>query len=522
MERRSFFQLMAGTVLASSASGSLANPVARQGQGKRLRIAVGGVSHETNSFSSEVTDITAFRRDAWFEGEAVVTNNRGVRNYLGGMIEEAGIIGCELLPTFYAATPPSAVIKPETWTELRSRVIEGLKRVQPFDAICLSLHGAGSAENALDIEGDLLTGIREQFGFDMPLAVTLDLHGNITERMVDHADFLFGVMQYPHLDSFERGREAIRSLDRMLKGELKPEMVVVTPPMIIPTTSTFFGPAKVINDRCAQWEAKPGMIDCTFFHGFPWMDAAHVGPSIVAIANGDIALARAAAQDVADLLWSTRETFHLRYPGAVEGLRQALESGQRPVLINETSDNPGAGGPGDGTHLLKAMIEKNEPGMIFFHIADPETVAAAHAAGKGAVIDIKLGGKTDKLHGAPLAVRAKVMRTTVVDYVSTGPMQKGKRIFLGKSALLRVGNVDVIVAERKYQAFNADLLPLHGLQMKDYRILAIKSSQHYRAFFQTAVPKIVTVDTPGVATFDFSTLAYRSAVKYKWPLNKAL
>jgi microcystin degradation protein MlrC len=516
MKRRSFLHFLSGSAVLASAPQGLARAAtaAAKKTGAR-RIAVGGVAHETNSFSAEVTDIAAFRRNGWYEGQEVLSRNKGVSSYIGGMIDEAGVIGAELLPTFYASTPPSDLIQADTWTELRARMISGLKSVAPFDAICLSLHGAGSAENSLDIEGDLLSAVRAEFGYDIPIAVTLDLHGNITQRMVDNADFLFGVMQYPHIDAYDRGREAVKSLDKMLKGEINPKMVIVTPPMIIPTTTTFFGPAKTINDRCAVWEGKPGVIDCTFFHGFPYVDAPHIGPSVVAIADGDIELARAAAQDVADLLWSTRESFHIKHPGAEEGFKQALASPQKPVLINETSDNPGAGGPGDGTHLLKVMIEKNEPGTVFFHIADPETVAAAHAAGKGKEINIKLGGKTDTLHAAPLPVKATVVNNTVADYISSGPMGKGGRVFLGKSTLLRIGNVDVVVAERKAQALNVDMLTLHGLEMKNYRVLAIKSSHHYRGFFQTAVPKIVTVDTPGVATFDFSTFNFKSPIKYK-------
>lgn len=484
-----------------------------------MRIAIAQVSHETNTFSSELTDKAAFSIRSWIEGEEILRRHRGVRDYIGGMIDEAEALGgIALLPTFAAITSPSGYIRAETWAEIKRRVLEGLKAVMPFDAICLELHGAGVAESTGDIEGDLLRALRLEFGTAMPIAATLDLHGNITERMIDNADMLFGVKEYPHIDMYDRGRDAIRSLDLMLRGTLKPRMALTRLPMIIPTTTTFHGPLKEVNARCAGWEAKPGVVHCATYHGFPYADSAATCVSVIAITDGDEELAQQVTRDVADFIWSQREVFAISLPDAATGLELALTCPESPVIVNETSDNPGAGAPGDGTWLLAEMLRRNVAGTCFAHLADAEVVAAAHQAGEGARIKVLLGGKVDRLHGEPLDVEAEVVMNTRCRFIATTPMGKGGEKDYGLSTRLRIGNVDVIVTELKSQLLDDEMLKLHGMPMDRYKVIAIKSSQHFRAFFEKAAARIVTVDTPGVSTFDFSNFAFRSSVKYLYPL----
>lgn len=485
-----------------------------------MRVAIGQVTHETNSFSSELTDEAAFRQRSWDKGENVFPKHKGVRSYIGGMLDEGKEIGgYEFLPTFAANASPSGPITAETWSTITNNLLEGLRNAAPFDAICLDLHGAGISENSFDIEGDLLKAIRDEFGYEIPLVANLDLHANMTQKMIDHSDLLLGVNLYPHTDTYERGREIIKRLYQMLKGEIHPVMSLKLLPMIMPTTTTLFGPAAIVNEKCRIWESKEGMLDCTFFHGFPYTDSPEIGVSVLAIADGNKALAIEAAEDVATDIWLMREQFQVSLPSAAEGLEMVWASEEAPIVVNETSDNPGAGGPGDGTHLLSEMLNANVPLTCFAHICDPEVVEAAFQAGEGAEIEVDLGGKKDTLHGSPLRVVAKVLLVTHCVFTATSMMVKGRRTDLGRSVRLLIGNVDVIVTEIKSQLFDDELLKLHGINMSTYKLIALKSSQHFRAFFQPLVAKIITVDTPGISTFDFSTFEYTSAAKDKYPLN---
>ncbi|TMV45449.1 M81 family metallopeptidase [Paenibacillus mesophilus] len=486
-----------------------------------MRIAIGQVLHETNTFSSERTDEAAFRRQEWCEGGHIFPAHEGVRDYIGGMIDEARDLGgIELVPTLAVSAEPSGIIAADTWERIKLRLLDSLRNAGPLDAICLALHGAGIAETSDDIEGELLHAIRAEFGRDIPIAATLDLHANMTHEMVGHADLLLGVNHYPHSDEYDRGREAIRRLRAMISGTIRPSMHLVKLPMLIPTSTTLFGPAKEVNEACWAWENRPGMLDCTFFHGFPYTDSPEVGASVLAVSDGDDRLAREAAADAADEVWRRRDAFNVKYPSPADGLMAALAADEVPVIINETSDNPGAGAPGDGTFLLREMLAANVPQTCFCHICDPDVVQAAHRAGVGARIEVELGGKTDGLHGSPVSTVALVRMLTDGTFVQTSPMWRGKKIDLGQTARLRIGNVDVIVTSIKSQLLDDELLKLHGIDMLRYKVIGIKSSQHFRGFFQNRVPRIMTVDCPGLSTFDFSGFDYRRIVRPIHPLDR--
>ncbi len=485
-----------------------------------MRVAIGGVSHETNTFCRGTTTIDAFKERAWAVGPQIIENNRGVHNYIGGIIDAAERLGIELAPTFYASATPSATIAGETFAELRSNLLDGLRNAGEFDAVCLSLHGAGVAEGIDDIEGALIQDVRELVGDDTPIVVTLDLHGNMTKQMVDHADALLGVNLYPHTDSYDRGVEAIELLPNLVAGKVKPVMHLTTIPMVIPSTTTNLSPAKDVNELCWEIEKRPGVLDCTFYHGFAPADIPRVGISVLAIADGDPDLARQVSEEVARHIWEIREQFRVSPTPPAEAFRQALATEGRPVIINEKADNPGGGGPGDGTHLLRAMIETDLQETCFGFIYDPETAAQAHEAGVGATIEIRLGGKTEDLHGEPIVAQAYVKALTDGQFIQQSPMGRGGRVNLGKMARLVIGGIDVLVSSIRTQTLDAEVFLLHGIDVTRYKIVAIKSSNHFRAGFEPIAHAIIRADTPGLVSADLTTFSYERLQRPIWPLDE--
>lgn len=484
-----------------------------------MRFAIGQVAHETNTFCQGTTSIADFQAREWLHGQALIERHRGVRDYVGGMIAAAERLGVELAPTFAAQTEPSGTIAREAFEAMRNALTEGLRAAGPVDAVCLALHGAGIAEGVDDIEGALLAAVRDVVGPDVPVVATLDLHANMTQAMVDHADALLGVHFYPHTDSFERGTEAVELAARMARGEVRPAMALATLPMLVTGATTNLSPAREVNTICAEWEERPGIVDCTFFHGFPYTDIPHVGAAVVAIADGDRAEAERAARDVARRVWDMREAFRHEPAPAAEAIRRALAAEGRPVVINEKSDNPGGGAPGDGTHLLRAMLESNLTDACFGFIFDPETAAQAHRAGAGADIDVRLGGKTDDLHGAPIETRAYVKCLTDGRFIQQSPMGRGKQVDLGPMARLVIGGVDVLVSSVRTQTLDPEVFLLHGIDVTRYKIVALKSTQHFRAGFEPVAAHIIQADTPGLTSSDLSLFPYTRLRRPIWPLD---
>jgi microcystin degradation protein MlrC len=396
-----------------------------------------------------------------------------------------------------------------------------LQAALPVDAVCLSLHGAGVVAGVDDLEGDLLGHVRALLGPTVPIVVTLDLHGNITPAMVERDDLLLGVNFYPHVDGYERGVEAIEQATRIVRGEIRPRAALAPLPMMISASATDESAARRINERCWEWEARPGLLDCTFFHGFPYKDLPQVGVSVYAAADGDADLARRAVADVAARLWEHRDDFLVDLVPPEEAIRRALAVAGRPVVINEGADNPGGGSPGDGTHLLRAMIGANLTEACFGFLADPETSAQAHAAGVGRTVRVNLGGKTDDLHGAPIETDAYVKCLTDGRFTLTTPMGRGRPVDLGPCARLAIGGIDVIVSSVRTQTLDPEVFLLHGIDVARYRIVALKSSAHFRAGFAELAAAIVGCDTPGLVSRDLATIPYQRLERPIWPLDRA-
>jgi microcystin degradation protein MlrC len=484
-----------------------------------MRIAIGEFAHETNTFCPGVTGLDAFQSRYWNLGDELIAHHRGVRNDLGGMIAAGERLGVDLVPTLATTTQPSATVSREAYETIRDTLIDRIVAAGPLDAVCLALHGAGSAEGIDDMEGEFLSELRTAVGTETPVVVSLDLHGNTTEAMLRHADALFYCHEYPHIDTYERGAEAIEAVVRIARGELHPVKRLVRLPVAIPPSTTFEGPAAAINERCFQWEQEPGVIDCNFTHGFPHTDVPVIATSVLVTTDGGPSLARRVADDVVTLIVETLEDFRQMLPGAEESIAQALAAEAPPVVVAEVSDNPGGGAPGSGTHLLRALLAANAPDTCFGFVWDPETAAQAHVAGTGATIPVRLGGFSDDLHGAPIAANAYVKALTDGRFRLTNPMGAGSQVNLGPMARLVIGNVDVIVGSRRAQTLDDQLFLLHGIDVRRMRVVALKSHQHFRGGFREIAGTNIRCDTPGLTTSNLANLPYRRISRPVWPLD---
>jgi microcystin degradation protein MlrC len=276
-----------------------------------------------------------------------------------------------------------------------------------------------------------------------------------------------------------------------------------------------------MNEVCRSIEGRPGVIDCTVFHGFPYVDVPHVGVHVVVTTDDDRPLAEACAKEVATWIWDHRERFRREDHSpddAVQAARELVAEGTRPVVINETSDNPGGGAPGDGTHLLRAMLDAGLRDAAFGFVADPEVAEQAHRAGVGARLDVRLGGKHGDLHGPPVDVSC-VVRTLTDGRIVLRHMMEGVPLDLGPSARLRCDGVDVIVTSTPFQTFDAEIFLLHGIDVTRCTVVGLKSSQHFRAGFQHLAGAIVTADGPGLTTNRVEVFDHARAGRPLWPTD---
>ena len=491
------------------------------------KVVIGSVMHETNSFSQIETNLASFHvgRSALIEGQDVVTSSRGTYTGLGGMIEVGDAAGWDIIGTVSGHATPSANVQAAAYDELKNRLLGYLRKAGEVDGVLLYLHGAMLAENAPDAEGDLCRAVRDVVGADVPIIVELDLHGNITAEMCKAVNAVYVYRTNPHIDSYERGIEAARCMQQILDGTLAmPQVCISKPPMIPPTINmrTAEGPMRELIERGVDWEAHPGIVTTAVFGGFAYADFDQVGTALVVTATNP-ELGQRCADNLGRAAWEMRESFLKTIPSPEEALDQALaiiEAGaKKPVVLADVADNPGGGGSGDTTELLRVILERGVPGAAAC-IWDPETVQQAMEAGIGAELDFRIAGKAGPAdYGLPLEMRGRVTRLSDGYFVGHGPVVRGRTVFSGPSACIDVNGFKLVVTSVRHAANDRGYFKMVGVVPEEEPLLVVKSRGHFRADFEPIAEKIIEVDAPGAANPMVTRYPFQNVRRPVWPLD---
>jgi len=487
-----------------------------------MRIVLAGISHETNTYCQGLTTAGDFH---CLRGQKMLAA-AGQETDVGGAVDQCTELGLTAVPLLFAQAQPSGTIERDTFEEFATEIVAGIEADDSIDGIVLLLHGAGVAEGIDDIEGELAHRIRAVVGDELPIAASFDLHGNITERMCEAVNGVFACHQYPHVDLHVQSAAAVALVMKMVQEGRLARCCVVNAPLLLPTTTTFAGIGEQMLANMQQIEASAEVVDVSWFHGFPYTDIKHVGSTVVVTwFEDDLAKDRALslARDAARTVWDDREAFRPVSLSGSEAVAAALKAAEdatdTPVVIHETSDNCGAGTPGDGTHLLRAMLDAGlGERACFGFIVDPVTAEQASKAGPGSTIEVNLGGRTDDLHGAPIVTQAYV-KAVADGRVRLTHMFRGMPLNLGVLVRLVIDGIDVGVGSRRSQTFDCEPFLAVGIDVLRYDVVALKSSSHFRACFQPLAHAIVTADTPGLSTHDISVFPRQATARALWPLD---
>jgi len=498
-----------------------------------MRVVSAGIGHETNTFSARPTTLAEFQRDSagfaitpenpegFPAGEALAGRLRGTRTVHGGYLAGAERHGLALTPLLLTWATPGGPVSQEAYLRMKELLLARLQAEPPADGVLLDLHGAMVTETEEDAEGDLIAAVRQAVGPRTPIVVTLDLHANVTARMTASADAIIGFDEYPHVDMFERGEEAAALLAAIGRGDVRPALAHEPLPLITmpPRQCTRIEPMRSLLGRARAMEAKAGILNVTLAMGFPFADIPDTGVSVLVTADGDKDLARRHARSMAQAIWRRREEFAVTLTPVSEAIRLAGEELGGPVILADGSDNPGGGGPCDGTVILRELLESGVQSAVVAVIADPEAVALAAAAGVGKEITLDLGGKTDDRHGAPVRLTARVRLLSDGVYCMQGAMGAGITSRMGRTAVLVSGGVEVVVTERRVQPYDVSLLRSVGIEPERRRLIALKSAVHFRASFEPFAGRILNADTPGIHRPEFAAFEYRRLRRPIYPLD---
>ncbi|MBI3972597.1 MAG: M81 family metallopeptidase [Chloroflexi bacterium] len=514
------------------------------------RIFIAQFSQETGSFLPRHADLSWFTRHLLVEGEGLIEAARQRRLELAGALAACQEAAVEPVPGLAAWAMPWGVVEDKTYRMLRDRLLSGLRAAhasRALDGVLLVLHGAMQAGGEDDPEGDLLAAVRRIVGPHVPLAATLDLHANVTDRMAAMANILVAYHTVPHVDMYETGHEAMRLLIRAARGEIRPVVSMRKMPMVTPAErhDTRQPPMAPLMEHVRAATRSRRIMSASLCAVQPWLDVPELGWTSVVVTDAGEAGAHEAAQrtvdDLAAAAWDVRRAFLVRKLPVTEVVRRAVAApAGRPVVVSDSGDNTSGGAPGDSVHLLRHLLAESEPCSALLWLADAQAVATCAASGIGTEIAIELGHKADTRFGTPLRVAVRVERSLArTGYVIQGPSWTGTPMDMGRTVVLTVlaarGSrestdldtrtrsapppVRLVVCEHPVMDIDPGLYRCVGEEPAAYQLVQVRSPAAFRATYEPLASEIVHVESPGPTTSELHTLPWRKVPRPLFPLD---
>jgi microcystin degradation protein MlrC len=490
-----------------------------------MRIAVVSYSHETCTFCLEIGTLELWEKGGIHYGEESLETEGEGKGYITGYKEAAEkekdveLVGI-IRTSWPATTGYGSWNTTESFDIITGRIMERLEHAGELDGVLLALHGAMAVTGVPRPEAETARRVRKVVG-KIPIMVTLDLHANEDVELANAVDGVFILKTYPHLDAHDTGVIAARCMIDTIRGKFKPTMAFRRPSIVCASIfqASDHHPMKTIYDRCREWEAK-GVYCASVAPGYAYADVPDVGVSIFVVADDNRALAEKAAQDLSDLVWSLREDLTRELPKAEEGVANVIkmvEEGTKPVVIAYHDDRLG-----DGTHILKELVEQGAKNWCSTGIADPKGLEKLREENQvGDTVTVTIGGWLHEISGEPVTVTGKIEHLGSADWVETGPMGRGAERHIDLIASLDLGeNRHVIIRERLSAPMSADPLKALGLNVDSFDIVEIKSRVHHKAYWDTWSAVDYPIDPPGLGPADLSILHYENLPWDIYPIGE--
>jgi microcystin degradation protein MlrC len=483
-----------------------------------MRILVGGMNHESNSFNPIITgeeDFVVFRGNEIFE--------RGISPYYSstGIINTLKKAGAEIVPAVLCRAVPNGVVSADFYGKFKAEFLKRAREAGHVDGVCLALHGSMKVQGLGCAEGDLCAAIREIFP-DKPITASLDMHATITKELLSAVDGFSGYKTAPHVDCAETGTQAARMLLKAIRDNHAIHTAYKSIPMMVAgeKSETAAEPMASLIQECRKAEEEPGIEAVSLLLGYPWADDEHNAVSVLVSFSGETSeKAEKIACDLAASFWKRRKEFSFRteFYDTEEALAAAyayVEKGERPVFISDSGDNPTAGAAGDSTDLLEAILKTIDSAdrlptpFLYSGFFDAPAAAACVKAGEGAELDITLGGNWDTVNGKkiPLRIKVKKIHRNYGSY---------------KSDLILVSHRNLLISvTSKHIGFGDEgLLSALGINPSDYCLVAVKLG-YLEPCFRSIAKRAIMATTRGCSNEVLENIPYKKVRRPIYPLDK--
>lgn len=489
-----------------------------------MRVAILGFHHESNTFAPVPASLEQFLASGPDEGDGLIAKYAESQATLAGFIEAAAAApDVDLVPLLYFDLNPMGTITAEALDTIIARLLAALDDRGPWDAVLLALHGAAASEVHRDADGEVVERVRQLLGADVPIGVTYDMHANVSSRMIESVTVANIYMTNPHLDPRLRARQCADLIFRVVRGEIHPVMALEKPPLAVNILrqGTSDSPMSELVALAAEAATRPGVLSVSIAEGFPYADVEEMGMAFLAVTDGDADLAGEIARELARAAWDVRTDLEGDGVPIDEALRHASRSTAHPVVLLDVGDNVGGGSPGDSTHVL-AAAQRIGVGGVFHSLCDPASVVACAEAGLGATVELEVGGKTDGLHGDPVAIRGVVQMLDDGKFEDSGPTHGGFRFYdAGPRALVHTEDDHmVLLTSRPRGNTSRQELISAGLDPLTQPIIVAKGVHSPRATYEPIAAEMIRLNTPGCTSADVSALEYNHRPRPMFPYER--
>ncbi|MEA4888566.1 MAG: M81 family metallopeptidase [Clostridiaceae bacterium] len=469
-----------------------------------MLIVVGSIQQETNSFNPELSGTADFSIS---EREDMLPRI-AVTEYLESE-------GCEIAPTLYAHAVPAGRLSAAAFQALLQRMLDLFPTDKPIDGVWLYCHGALNVEQIGSGDAVILEAVRRKVGSDVPIAVAVDFHANLNERIAAAANIICGYRTAPHTDMPETQLRAAKALVAAIRGHDRPACALVRVPLVLTGDKviTAVEPMRRITETAAGYSREQGILDASVFNGQPWVDGPDTGASALVVAVNKSYLAKAAglAGQLAQMLWQARDRYQFQalVMDADSAVKEALAQTAAPVFISDSGDNTTAGAPGNRTDLLSQLLKHPLRQVLLAGLTDPETLAACS--------DLEPGGFIPEQARSPLL--------SLLRQSGRRPLLKCRGRILGwdgedagRGMVLAADGLDIILTERRCAFISPEIIESAGVRFQDYRIIAVKLGYLYPDL-AAAAQKAYLALTPGASCETIETIPYRHISRPVYPLD---
>lgn len=492
---------------------------------KPKRVGIVGLLQESNTFIQGKTTLQHFREDLFLTGDEILTQMTDAPHEVGGFIEVLQHAEVDIVPIFLGRAVPYGIIEASTFTELVSTLVENLEGAWPIDGVLAAPHGATVAENHPDADGFWLGEVRRMIGPKTPLIATIDPHANLSPMMVDTTDAIIAYSTNPHLDQRETGRKAATLMIRTLNNEIRPVQAAAFPPMAINIQSqntnqeplkNLCRSAKVICDRTEA-------LSHSIVLGFPYADVSEMGSSTVVVTDNDLESAESTSEALKQILWDSRDDYEPEFLSPEKAVEKAIKDAQLPTVLLDMGDNVGGGSPADGTTLLHQLQDK-QAHNAFVCLYDPISVSQAVKAGEGSTLSLRVGGKTDNLHGSSFTGTFEVCSIHQGKFTEPETRHGGYTDYnQGLTAVVKTidTRITVMLTSKRVPPFSLAQLTAFGLDPTKFDLLVAKGVIAPLAAYRPIAKSFLFVDTPGVTRADMRKLKYQNRRQPMFPFERS-